>query len=72
MVIDGEILVMRDGDDVPQPFNLLQQRIGRKTLSKKILSEVPVKLLAYDLLEFGGVDLRNDTLVSRREKLEAI
>ena len=72
VVIDGEILVMRDGDDVPQPFNLLQQRIGRKTLSKKILAEVPVQLLAYDLLEFGGVDLRNDPLVVRREKLEAM
>ena len=72
VVIDGEILVMRDGDDVPQPFNLLQQRIGRKTLSKKILADVPVRLLAYDLLEFGGVDLRNLALASRREKLEAL
>ena len=72
VVIDGEILVMRDGDDHPQPFNLLQQRIGRKTLSKKILSDVPVQLLAYDLLEFDSVDLRNDALASRREKLEAM
>ena len=72
VVIDGEILVMREGDLVPQPFNLLQQRIGRKTLSKKILADVPVQLLAYDLLEISGVDLRNDTLASRREKLEAL
>ncbi len=72
VVIDGEILVMREGDLVPQPFNLLQQRIGRKTLTKKILADVPVQLLAYDLLEFGGVDLRNDALDSRRAKLEAL
>ncbi len=72
VVIDGEILVMRDGDSVPQPFNLLQQRIGRKTLNKKILADVPVQLLAYDLLELDGVDLRNETLASRRDKLEAL
>ena len=72
VVLDGEILVIREGDDVPQPFNLLQQRIGRKTLSKRILAEVPVILLAYDLLEFGGVDLRDETLAFRREKLEAM
>ena len=72
VVIDGEVLVIREGDLVPQSFNLLQQRIGRKTLSKKILADVPVQLLAYDLLELGGVDLRNVTLASRREKLEAL
>ncbi len=72
VVIDGEILVMREGDDVPQPFNLLQQRIGRKTLSKKILAEVPVQLLAYDLLEFDSADLREQPLSLRREKLEAL
>ena len=72
VVIDGEILVMRGGETAPQPFNLLQQRIGRKTLTKKILADVPVQLLAYDLLEFGGVDLRNDALASRRGKLEAL
>ncbi len=72
VVIDGEILVMREGDDAPQPFNLLQQRIGRKTLSKKILADVPVQLLAYDLLEFDGIDLRDEPLASRREKLEVM
>ena len=72
VVVDGEILVMRDGEDTPQPFNLLQQRIGRKTLSKKILAEVPVQLLAYDLLELGGADLREQPLSFRREKLEVL
>ena len=63
---------MRDGEDTPQPFNLLQQRIGRKTLSKKILAELPVQLLAYDLLELGGADLREQPLSFRREKLEVL
>ncbi len=72
VVIDGEILVTRDGNDVPQPFNLLQQRIGRKTLSKRILADVPVQLLAYDLLELDGVDLREQPLSLRRERLEVL
>ena len=48
-VIDGEILPWKDG--APLPFAQLQRRIGRKTLGTKILAEVPVVLMAYDLLE---------------------
>jgi DNA ligase-1 len=53
-----------------QPFALLQQRIGRKTLSKKLLDEVPVVLLAYDLLEWHGKDQRSTVQWQRREALE--
>ena len=66
-VIDGEVLPWI-GDAV-QPFAQLQQRIGRKTLSKKILDEVPVILLAYDLLELNGVDVRAQPLSWRRARL---
>lgn len=55
-----------------QPFALLQQRIGRKTLSKKLLDEVPVVLLAYDLLEWQGIDQRNSPQWQRREGLEQL
>jgi DNA ligase-1 len=55
-----------------QPFALLQQRIGRKTLSKKILEEVPVVVLAYDLLEWQGHDWRNRTQHERRAQLEQL
>ena len=48
-VIDGEIVVMRDGRVAP--FAALQTRIGRKLLSAKILAAAPATLLAYDLLE---------------------
>ena len=48
-MIDGEILPWSDG--APLPFAQLQRRIGRKTLGRKILAEVPVVLVAYDLLE---------------------
>lgn len=55
-----------------QPFALLQQRIARKTLSKKLLDEVPVVLLAYDLLEWQGKDLRSTAQWQRREALEQL
>ena len=66
-VIDGEILPWRDGR--PLPFAQLQRRIGRKNLSAKIMAEVPVVILAYDLLEHDGDDLRGQPLVERRQKL---
>jgi DNA ligase 1 len=69
-VLDGEILVWKD--DAPAPFALLQQRIGRKTLTKKILADVPVTFMAYDLLEQGGVDVRDQTQTQRRSALEAL
>ena len=71
-VIDGEILVWRDGDGAPAPFADLQTRIGRKTLSKKLLADTPVVLVAYDLLEEGGVDLRTQGQAERRARLEAL
>ncbi|WP_426140521.1 ATP-dependent DNA ligase [Pseudomonas sp. DWP3-1-2] len=55
-----------------QPFALLQQRIGRKTLSKKILEEVPVVVLAYDLLEWQGHDWRSRPQHERRAQLEKV
>ena len=69
-VIDGEVLPWRDGRVLP--FAQLQRRIGRKTIGKKLLAEVPVVLLAYDLLEADGIDLRDKPLSHRRERLEGI
>jgi DNA ligase-1 len=69
-VLDGEILAFKDGK--PLPFSLLQTRIGRKTLSKKILNDAPVGFLAYDCLEWKGVDIRETPLHTRRNKLETL
>jgi len=55
-----------------QPFALLQQRIGRKTLSKKILEEIPVVVLAYDLLEWHGEDWRSRPQHERRTQMEQV
>ncbi len=55
-----------------QPFADLQKRIGRKTLTPKLLREVPVVLLAYDVLELEGRDLRALPQAERRARLDAL
>ncbi len=67
-VIDGEILPYPKGQI--GTFNDLQKRIGRKTISKNLLSKVPVVLKAYDLLEWKGKDIRNKAFKERRQLLE--
>ena len=71
-VLDGEVLAWRPGDAKPAPFKLLQTRIARKTLSKKALADAPVRFVAYDLLEAGGVDQRGQPQMARRAALEAL
>ena len=68
-VLDGEIVVWKDGRVAP--FNLLQKRIGRKVLTKKVLADAPVGFIAYDLLERDGVDLRDRPQHERRALLES-
>ncbi|HEX6106902.1 MAG TPA: ATP-dependent DNA ligase [Gemmatimonadales bacterium] len=68
--LDGELLPWTDQG--PLPFAQLQRRIGRKTLGRKILDEVPVVLVAYDLLEEAGEDLRGLPLAERRTRLAAL
>ncbi|MFD0795306.1 ATP-dependent DNA ligase [Mucilaginibacter litoreus] len=69
-VLDGEILSFSNGK--PMPFNVLQTRIGRKNLSKKILAESPVATIVYDCLEFKGEDIRYKSQSERRAVLEQL
>jgi DNA ligase-1 len=69
-VLDGEIAVWRE--DRVQPFAELQKRIGRKTLGAKLLREIPVVLLAYDILEWEGRDLRALPQSERRQLLDEL
>lgn len=67
-VLDGEIVGFKD--DKPLPFNMLQTRIGRKNLTRKILQDAPVAFIAYDLLEVEGKDIRPLPQAERRMQLE--
>jgi DNA ligase-1 len=66
--IDGELLVMREGR--VQSFNVLQQRLNRKTVSPKLTKDYPIHLRAYDLLGDGDDDLRSLPFAERRTRLE--
>jgi DNA ligase-1 len=70
-VLDGELLVWHPADEKPSSFNTLQPRIGRKTVPRKLLTEAPVVLHAYDLLEWQGKDIREKPFADRRALLEA-
>lgn len=69
-VIDGEILPFPNGEI--GTFNDLQTRIGRKTVSKELLSKTPVIIKAYDLLEWEGNDIRQHPYDERRRLLEQL
>lgn len=69
-VLDGEILSVKDG--IVQPFNILQQRLNRKTINKSQLNDAPIGFFTYDLLEYEGRDLRDESLFKRRELLEVV
>jgi DNA ligase-1 len=66
--IDGELLIMRDRR--VQSFNVLQQRLNRKTVTPKLIAEFPAHLRAYDLIADGDEDLRERPFVERRRRLQ--
>ena len=66
--IDGELLIIREGR--VQSFNVLQQRLNRKSVTPKLLAEFPAHLRAYDLLAEADGDLRGRPFTERRERLE--
>ena len=66
--IDGELLIMRETR--VQSFNVLQQRLNRKSVTPKLLAEFPAHLRAYDLLAEGDDDLRHRPFAERRERLQ--
>jgi DNA ligase-1 len=71
-VLDGELLAWSEDARDPLPFAALQKRLNRKSAGANMRREVPVVLLAYDLIEDAGVDVRAEPLASRRARLEAL
>ncbi|MBZ4188581.1 ATP-dependent DNA ligase [Niabella beijingensis] len=69
-VIDGEIIPWKDGQVLP--FAQMQTRIGRKKLTAKHLTEVPLIMICYDLLEYNGEDIRDKPLERRRALLTSL
>lgn len=75
-VLDGELLVRgsHQGGEAggAASFNALQQRLGRKTVSKAMLRDYPAFVRLYDLLIEDGEDLREWAWEQRRARLEAL
>lgn len=69
-VLDGELLAWKDG--APLPFAILQTRLNRKKVSPQLRKDSPVALLAYDVLEYAGEDVREKPWTARRAILETI
>ncbi len=69
-VLDGEVLASAEGTLLG--FQALSRRAGRRRVSPKQLREIPCVFVAYDLLEADGVDLREQPLAFRRERLAAL
>lgn len=72
VVLDGEILAWNRALDVPMPVAALQTRLRRKAATAKDQAQTPVILMACDLLELNGADLRRLPLRERRARLEAL
>ncbi len=67
--LDGELLIVREGR--VQSFNVLQQRLNRKSVTPKLVAEFPAHLRVYDILAEGEEDLRALPFRERRRRLEA-
>lgn len=69
-VLDGEVVGWKNQQVLP--FADLQKRITRKSIGRKLLADVPVRFLAFDLLELEGKDLRSRPMKERRSQLETM
>ncbi|MFQ5817388.1 MAG: ATP-dependent DNA ligase [Terriglobia bacterium] len=69
-VLDGEVLGWKQGRALP--FNELQKRLGRKQPDTALRAEVPVALIAFDLLFRDGILLLDTPLERRRRELAAL
>jgi DNA ligase-1 len=69
VVLDGELLIVRDG--IVAPFNDLQQRLGRKRPTRSLRDRFPAHVRLYDILFEDDEDLRAAPFRVRRQRLEA-
>lgn len=72
VVLDGELLAWSEDNDLPLDFQRLQKRLGRKTVGAKTRRDSPVVMLAFDLIEFAGLDIRGWELVRRQQQLSEL
>jgi DNA ligase 1 len=70
VILDGEIVAVRDGRVLP--FRTLQARLQRKVVEASLRAEVPICYVVFDLLAYDGELLIDEPLIARRERLAAL
>ncbi len=70
LIVDGEVVGFKDG--IVLPFALLQKRLGRKRPPAKLLEEIPVGLMIFDILSFEGRTFMDEPLQARKKTLESL
>jgi len=71
-ILDGEIVAWESTTGRARPFSVLQQRLGRKKVSDKMLQEIPVAFLAFDVLYAGGELVMDRPLQDRGRVLDEL
>jgi DNA ligase 1 len=71
-ILDGEIVAWEHAEGRARPFSVLQQRLGRKKVSEKMLREIPVAYLVFDVLYAGGELLIDRSLRERGRILDEL
>jgi len=71
-ILDGEILAWSAKNGRALPFSALQQRLGRKRVTREMQEQVPVIFMAFDLLSLNGNLLLDAPLTERRRQLESL
>jgi DNA ligase 1 len=66
-ILDGELIAFKD--DRPLPFQELQKRLRRKSMTNTILSEIPICYVVYDIMLYDQRQVIKDTLKSRKRLL---
>src|SRR3984957_13287134 len=71
-ILDGEIVAWEHPSGGARPFSVLQQRLGRKKVSEKMLREIPVAFLVFDVLYAGGALVMDRPLRERAGMLDEL
>ena len=66
-ILDGELIAFKD--DRPLPFQELQKRLRRKSMTNTVLSEIPICYVVYDIMLYDQRQVIKDTLKSRKRLL---
>ena len=74
VILDGELVAWRDGPDGGQamPFSEIQKRLGRKQVGEKLMAEVPVAYVVFDVIYAGGELMLDRPLAERAKVLDRV